>query len=164
MGRPRKHQSAAARRPSRRERMSAAAAAAERNIKARPPAPWDPFPLTELGILIGLICALTGFLMGGLAGDRTGRAFLAAGMALAILGGLDTVLREHLNGYRSHAGLLAGLLSLLALIATTAIMSIGIAARAAIAIGTFALAYPALRRDFVRRAHRRRSASRHTGS
>ncbi|MBK5230801.1 MAG: hypothetical protein JJE27_06470 [Thermoleophilia bacterium] len=144
---------AGSRRGELRQRAARAGAAAERNIKARPPAPWDPFPLTELGILLGLICLAIGFFVHG----DLGRALLAAGFTLAALGGLDTMLREHFNGYRSHAGLLAGILSLLALIVSTAIARIGIAPRAAIAIGVFALVYPTLRRGFIRRSGGRRA-------
>lgn len=136
-----------------RRRASASAAAAERNIKARPPAPWDPFPLTELGILLGLICIGIGFFSSG----DLQKATFAAGFTLGVLGGLDTVLREHFNGYRTHAGLLAGMLALLALIGSTALVKIGIAPRAAVAIGVFALSYPMLRRDFIRRSGGRRA-------
>ena len=38
-----------------------------------------------------------------------GRAMLVSGMLLGSLGGLDTALREHFSGYRSHAVLLAAL-------------------------------------------------------
>jgi hypothetical protein len=40
--------------------------------------------------------------------DR-GRAMLVAGMALGSLGGLDTALREHFSGFRSHTMILAGI-------------------------------------------------------
>jgi hypothetical protein len=136
-----------------RQRASVSAAAAERNIKARPPAPWDPFPLTELGILLGLICLAIGFFSSG----DLRKAMFAAGFTLGVLGGLDTVLREHFNGYRTHAGMLAGMLALLALIVSTALVKIGIAPRAAIAIGVFALSYPMLRRGFIRRSGGRRA-------
>lgn len=127
-------------------------AAAERTIRERPPAPWDPFPLAELGILIGLIVLAAGWFT---AGD-TGRALIAAGFTLAALGGLDTVFREHLNGYRSHAGVIAGMLMVVALALTTALLEIGIAIRAAIAIVVFGLSFTALRRDFIRRSGGRR--------
>ena len=38
-----------------------------------------------------------------------GRAMLISGMLLGSLGGLDTALREHFSGYRSHTTILAGL-------------------------------------------------------
>ena len=36
-------------------------------------------------------------------------ALLVAGLALGALAGLETALREHLSGHRSHAAVLAGL-------------------------------------------------------
>ena len=42
--------------------------------------------------------------------DR-GRAMLVSGMLLGSLGGLDTALREHFSGYRSHTTILAGLVA-----------------------------------------------------
>lgn len=124
-------------------------AAAERSIKQRPPAPWDPFPLAELGIFIGLVTMVVGWLF--TSGDLN-RALLAAGFTLAALGGMDTIFREHFNGYRSHAGVIAGMLLVATLILATALLEIGIAPRAAIAIVVFGLAFTALRRDFIRRS------------
>jgi hypothetical protein len=40
--------------------------------------------------------------------DR-GKAMLVSGMLLGSLGGLDTALREHFSGFRSHAMILAAL-------------------------------------------------------
>ena len=40
--------------------------------------------------------------------DR-GRLALLCGLLLASLGGLDTALREHFTGFRSHSSVLAGL-------------------------------------------------------
>lgn len=127
-------------------------AAAERSIRERPPAPWDPFPLAELAVLIGLVALIIGWLTVG----DVGRALMAGGFTLAALGGLDTVFREHFNGYRSHAGVIAGLLMVLALVISTALLDIGIAPRAAIAVAVFGLAFTALRRDFIRRSGGRR--------
>ncbi len=55
-------------------------------------------------MLAGIGLLITGFLN---AEQRSGRAMLVAGMALASLAGLETALREHLAGYRSHSTLLA---------------------------------------------------------
>jgi hypothetical protein len=77
----------------------------------RPKAPWHPFPLVELCVLVGLILIVLGFL--DIDSDR-GRLLLVFGMVLASLGGLDTALREHFNGFRSHSTLLAGLPAVLA--------------------------------------------------
>jgi hypothetical protein len=72
----------------------------------RPRAPWHPFPLVELSVLIGLILLVLGLIRWD---DDGGRVMLVCGMALASLGGLDTALREHFGGFRSHALVLAAL-------------------------------------------------------
>ena len=78
----------------------------------RPKAPWHPFPLVELCVLVGIGLLITGFVT-GLDTDG-GRVALLCGLVLASLGGLDTALREHFNGYRSHSSVLAGLPAVLA--------------------------------------------------
>ena len=77
----------------------------------RPKAPWHPFPLVELSVLVGIVLIVIGVIV-GLDSDR-GRAALLCGLVLASLGGLDTALREHFNGYRSHSTLLGGLVAVL---------------------------------------------------
>jgi putative exporter of polyketide antibiotics len=72
----------------------------------RPPAPWHPFPLVELSVLIGLVLIVWGLFR---ADEDSGRVMLLCGMALGSLAGLETALREHLSGHRSHALLLAAL-------------------------------------------------------
>lgn len=72
----------------------------------RPKAPWHPFPLVELCALVGIVLIVLGFL--DLDSDR-GRSLLVLGMLLASLAGLDTAVREHFAGFRSHSTLLAGL-------------------------------------------------------
>ncbi len=72
----------------------------------RPQAPWHPFPLVELCVLLGLVLLVWGFFT---ADAASGRVLLVCGMVLASLGGLETALREHFTGYRSHALLLAAL-------------------------------------------------------
>lgn len=131
-----------------RERADAASEVAERKIKERPPAPWDPFPLTELSVLAGLILLVIGAIVRG----DTGKGLIAAGVVLACIGGLDTALREHFNGYRPHSGLLAGILALLALGITTSLLNITLPVRAGIGIGVFAIAFPALRRSFIQKS------------
>jgi lysylphosphatidylglycerol synthetase-like protein (DUF2156 family) len=78
----------------------------------RPKAPWHPFPLVELCVLVGIVLLVLGVIL-GLDEDR-GRLALLCGLLLASLGGLDTALREHFNGYRSHTTVLAGLPAVLA--------------------------------------------------
>ena len=71
----------------------------------RPNAPWHPFPLVELCVLVGIVLIVLGLI------ERDaphGRAMLLAGLALGSLGGLDTAAREHFAGFRSHTLVLAG--------------------------------------------------------
>jgi hypothetical protein len=72
----------------------------------RPRAPWHPFPLVELSVLIGLVLIVWGLFR---ADEDSGRVMLLCGMALGSLAGLETALREHFSGHRSHALLLAAL-------------------------------------------------------
>ncbi|MFY9487993.1 MAG: hypothetical protein WAP35_04760 [Solirubrobacterales bacterium] len=142
-----RREKARAKRAELRDRAAKASEVAERSIKQRPPAPWDPFPLTELAVLVGIILIVSGVIVG----ESLGNGLLAAGLVLACLGGLDTALREHFNGYRPHAGLLAGILAFVVLFVSTAVFKAGIIG-AALAIGVFALAFPALRRTFIQRS------------
>jgi hypothetical protein len=72
------------------------------SVGERPRAPWHPFPLAELSILAGLVAVAIGAARG-----EAGKTLLLAGVGIVVLGTLDTTVREHLSGYRSHAGLLA---------------------------------------------------------
>ena len=75
------------------------AAAGRASIDDRPPPLWGSFPLTELVTLGGIVLMVWGFLSGP--GDE-GRARIAAGLAIASLGGLELAIREHVTGFRSH--------------------------------------------------------------
>ena len=57
-------------------------------------------------MLAGIVLLVLGLI--NIDTDR-GRAMLVSGMLLGSLGGLDTALREHFSGYRSHTTILAGL-------------------------------------------------------
>jgi putative exporter of polyketide antibiotics len=70
----------------------------------RPRAPWHPFPLVELSVLIGLVLIVWGLFR---ADEDSGRVMLLCGLALGSLAGLETALREHFSGHRSHTLLLA---------------------------------------------------------
>ena len=71
----------------------------------RPKAPWHPVPLVELCVLVGIVLIVVGFIDFQ---DRQGRILLALGLVLASLAGLDTAVRDHFAGFRSHTLLLAG--------------------------------------------------------
>jgi len=78
----------------------------------RPKAPWHPFPLVELCVLVGIVLVVIGLIVGF--DSERGQLALVCGVLLASLGGLDTALREHFNGFRSHSSVLAGLPAVLA--------------------------------------------------
>ncbi len=71
-----------------------------------PPAPWDPFPLTELMILGGIVLALLGLLI---AGGARQLAMIAGGLVLIGLASAEFAFREHFAGHRSHTTLLAAI-------------------------------------------------------
>jgi hypothetical protein len=53
-------------------------------------------------IFVGLIAVAIGAARG-----EAGKPLLFVGIAVVVIGTLDTTIREHLSGFRSHAGLLA---------------------------------------------------------
>jgi len=113
----------------------------------RPRAPWHPVPLVEMSVLTGLLLLVAGLLRLGKSG---GGILLVCGMALASLGGLDTALREHFSGFRSHAMLLAALPAVL----VAGVLFFAGAPWLAIPVGglaVFAAAVVAARRAFRRR-------------
>jgi hypothetical protein len=122
--------------PSRRARMSEA-----------PTAPWSPFPLTELVILLSLVMLALGFLSGG---DRRG-TFIGVGLVLASLGGGELALREHFAGFRSHTTLLAGLSGFIAGAVALAAGAPRLAVLV-VAVAVAAAAFPLLRGAFKRRS------------
>ena len=67
-----------------------------------PKAPWSPFPLTELVVLLAMALIVAGVVTDG---GRRG-ALLGCGFALVSLAGLELAIREHFAGYRSHSTLL----------------------------------------------------------
>ena len=101
-------------------------------------------------MLVGIVLLILGAL--NLSEDR-GKLMLVLGMALGSLGGLDTALREHFAGYRSHTTIIASLPA----VATAAALYFArapwlavIAGAALVLVGVFAFA----RRAFLRRAKR----------
>jgi hypothetical protein len=61
-------------------------------------------PLVELAILLGLVLIVVGFVTGG----TSGGLLVTGGIVLVSLASLELAVREHVSGYRSHSGLLAG--------------------------------------------------------
>jgi hypothetical protein len=115
----------------------------------RPKAPWHPFPLVELCVLVGIVLIVIGLIV-GFDSDR-GQLALVCGVLLASLGGLDTAVREHFNGYKSHSSVLAGLPGVVA----AAVLFFARAPWIAVAVGAalvFALAFWGFRTAFRRRS------------
>ncbi len=109
----------------------------------RPPAPWGNAPLAELVILAGIVALAIGVI----GGHPTA---IAAGVALAGLGGVEVAIREHFAGYRSHTTLLAGaafvLVTGLVFYAANQILAVALAVGAV----AFALTFYLARRAFQR--------------
>jgi hypothetical protein len=72
----------------------------------RPDAIWAPFPLTEIGMAVGIVVFLAGFATGG----ARGAWLLAIGIVMLAVVVAELCLREHFAGFRSHS-LLLGLLA-----------------------------------------------------
>jgi hypothetical protein len=119
-------------------------------VDERPKAPWHPFPLVELCVLVGLVMLVVGFLTR----DHTrGRLLIVFGFTLGSLGGLDTTVREHFSGYRSHSLTLAAIPALAAATALAVARAPWIAVPIALAT-VFGLAFIAARRVFERQTGR----------
>ena len=119
----------------RRSRQRSAAprpAVAPNPLDERPKAPWHPFPLVELSILVGIVLIVLGLFV--VDGDR-GRILLVFGLVLGSLGGLDTALREHFAGFRSHSALIAGLPAVL----VAGVLFFARAPQLAVLLGTLAV-------------------------
>ena len=72
---------------------------------ARPDPVWAPFPLTEIGMAVGIVLFAIGFLGGG----QKGAWLLAIAVVLLSIVVAELCLREHFGGFRSHS-ILLGLL------------------------------------------------------
>jgi hypothetical protein len=111
-------------------------------IDDAPKPPWHPVPLVELCVLVGIVLIAIGFFGDG---ERS-RTALAAGIALASVAGLETAMREHFAGFRSHSTLLAGFCAL-ALGVPVALLTAYVAG-VVVTLVTFPAAFVALRRRF----------------
>jgi hypothetical protein len=132
----------------RRSRKRGAAAPEPAPREERPKPPWHPVPLVELCVLVGLILLVLGLIR---VEHESGRVMLVAGMLIASLGGLDTALREHFAGYRSHSTLLAGLPAV-AVAGALFFASAPWVALVAVAAATFAAVFLLARTAFRRRS------------
>lgn len=154
-GSTRAERDAARRERARRARQSPAAAAprarpGRTSIDERPPPLWGAFPLTELVTLGGIVLMVWGFLSGP--GDE-GRTRIAAGLAIAALGGLELAIREHVTGYRSHTTMLAAATGILVIVALGLGAGIGfLPALLAAGLAAFGAAFVWLRGLFKRRS------------
>jgi hypothetical protein len=148
-----------AERDSARRRRAAAAAAADtprprqarpsREPRERPPAPWGRFPLTELVVLLAILCLVSAFFFHG---ERS-RTLLAGGAALGSLGGLELSIREHFAGFKSHSTMLgaaAGVVTMVVLVLVVHPISIWIVLLSG--IGVFGAAFWLLREAFKKRS------------
>jgi hypothetical protein len=123
-------------------------AVAPNPLEERPKAPWHPFPLVELAVLVGIVLIVLGLLV--VHGER-GRLLLIFGLALGSLGGLDTALREHFSGFRAHSMLLAGAPAVLAAVVLVVVGAPQIVVVLA-AVIVFAAAFLAAQRAFRTRS------------
>jgi len=113
-----------------------------------PPAPWSPFPLVELCILVGIVMIIGGFAFGG---DRRG-VLLTCGFALVALASLELTIREHFAGYRSHTALLALFCALATIIPLSFLQTIPKILLLVLGVAVFAAVFLFLRRVFTRRS------------
>jgi hypothetical protein len=113
-----------------------------------PPAPWSPFPLIEICILIGIILIVIAFAGGG---SRQG-ALLGFGFSLISLSAIELSVREHFAGFRSHTTLLSAVCALA--VCVPLFLLTGLPQGAILVAGgvVFALAVGVLRGAFARRA------------
>jgi hypothetical protein len=112
-----------------------------------PRAPWSPFPLVEVCVLLAVVLLGAGLLMDG--GRRT--VLLACGIALASLAGLELSIREHFSGFRSHSALLAGAAAVLVAVPLYFLTALAQVALLAVGALVYTACFAALRRSF--RAH-----------
>jgi hypothetical protein len=112
-----------------------------------PKAPWSPFPLVELCILLGIVLVVWGVVGGG---DRRG-VLLGCGFALISLAALELAVREHFAGYRSHSTLLAGVAAIVANVPLFFLTDLPQEVLLGVGVAVFAGAFAALRAAFRRR-------------
>jgi hypothetical protein len=133
----------------RRRRAQEAAARRRESDDPRLPAPWGPFPLTELVVLLAIGLLIGAFIVRG----ERGRTMLAAGLLLGSLGGLEVSIREHFAGYRSHTTIFAAAAGVLTIVVVTLVVHpIKLWIVALIALAMFCLVFYLAREAFKRRS------------
>jgi hypothetical protein len=125
------------------------------SLGERPEAPWHPFPLSELLILIGAIATIVGLskLKHGL---TSGGPTLVVGVVAVLAGTVEFTLREHRSGYRSHTILLAAIPAVVVFTGTLLVLSAFVSpipsvlkvAPLVLALPVFALLFKLLRGRF----------------
>lgn len=117
-------------------------------LSEAPPAPWSPFPLIEICILIGIILIVIGFV----GGPSNRGALLGFGFALVSLSAIEQSIREHFAGFRSHSTILAAVCALASSIPLYFLTHIPQEVILVVAAVVFFLAMTTLRSAFARRA------------
>jgi hypothetical protein len=149
--RKRRTEAAPARRPAPAAPTAAGPHVAPRGHRARmaeaPKAPWSPFPLVEICVLVALVLIVLGFVSDG----PRRSAFLACGVGLASLAGLELTIREHFAGFRSHSALLAGVIAMVVVVPLYLLTGVPQIVLLAVAALVYSLAFVALRRVFQAR-------------
>lgn len=116
-------------------------------LEEAPKAPWSPFPLVELTVLIALVMIAGGFVA---TGHRRVVLFIG-GVTLATLAGLEVSIREHFAGYRSHTTLLAGICAIAVIIPLFYFTRLPQEALLGVAVLVFGTCFYLLRAAFARR-------------
>jgi hypothetical protein len=134
---------------------AAARAAARRAVRRReadpdrrPPAPWEPFPLVELMVLVAIVLLIGGFVVRG----HRGTVMIGAGLVLGSLGGLELSVREHFGGFRSHTALIAGAIATVVAIGLTVLVKLPVIVAGILALIVFFGSARWLVRVFQRRS------------
>jgi hypothetical protein len=131
------------------QELARAQSGGRRRDDPRLPAPWGPFPLTELVVLLAIGLLIGAFVVRG----ERGRTMLAAGLLLGSLGGLEVSIREHFAGYRSHTTIFAAAAGVLTIVVVTLIVHpIKLWIVGLIALAMFCLTFWLAREAFKRKS------------
>lgn len=115
---------------------------------------WAPFPLVELGIVLGLVFAVAGLIWGG----PQGRTLLGCGVAVVCLASLELAIREHVTGFKSHSALLALVPAAVTMTLLSTVIELPVDAGArrlvnlGVTVAVFLISFLALREVFRRRS------------